>query len=256
SSFDGRRIQGWIVKPPGFDPARRYPLLVEIHGGPVSNYGDRFSAEMQLYASAGYVVLYPNPRGSTSYGEEFGDLLYHNYPGQDFDDVMSGVDAIIDLGYIDERNLFITGGSAGGIMTAWAVGHTDRFTAAAAQKPVINWYSKTLVADNWFGYYYSRYEGLPWENPDNYLKFSPITYVGNVTTPTMMIVGDADLRTPISESEQFFHALKFRGVETALVRLPGASHDISRRPSQLIAKVANVIAWFDRYRVGDQTSSR
>lgn len=256
SSFDGRPIQGWIVKPPDFDPDRRYPLLVEIHGGPVSNYGDRFSAEMQLYASAGYVVLYPNPRGSTSYGEEFADLLYHNYPGQDFDDVMSGVDAVIDLGYVDERNLFITGGSAGGIMTAWAVGHTDRFTAAAAQKPVINWYSKTLVADNWFGYYFTRYDGLPWENPEAYLKFSPISYVGNVTTPTMMIVGDADLRTPISESEQFFHALKFRGIETALVRLPGASHDISRRPSQLIAKVANVIAWFDRYRVGDQTSAR
>ena len=256
SSFDGRPIQGWIVKPPDFDPTRRYPLIVEIHGGPVSNYGDRFSAEMQLYASAGYVVLYPNPRGSTSYGEEFGDLLYHNYPGQDFDDVMSGVDAMIGLGYIDDRNLFITGGSAGGIMTAWAVGHTDRFRAAAAQKPVINWYSKTLTADNWYGYYHTRYEGLPWETPENYLEFSPISYVGNVTTPTMMIVGDADLRTPISESEQFFHALKYRGVPTALVRLPGASHDMSRRPSQLIAKIANVIAWFDRYRVGDQTSMR
>ncbi|MDX1394948.1 MAG: S9 family peptidase [Gemmatimonadota bacterium] len=256
SSFDGRRIQGWVVRPPDFEPARRYPLLVEIHGGPVSNYGDRFSAEMQLYASAGYVVFYPNPRGSTSYGEEFGDLLYHNYPGQDFDDVMSGVDAVIALGYIDERNLFITGGSAGGIMTAWAVGHTDRFTAAAAQKPVINWYSKTLTADNWYGYFHSRYEGLPWEDPAAYLDFSPISYVGNVTTPTLLIVGDADLRTPISESEQFFHALKYRGVETALVRLPGASHDISRRPSQLIAKVANVLAWFERYRVGERTSMR
>ena len=166
SSFDGRPIQGWIVKPPDFDPARRHPLIVEIHGGPVSNYGDRFSAEMQLLAAAGYVVLYPNPRGSTSYGEEFADLLYHNYPGQDYDDIISGVDAVIDRGYIDENNLFVTGGSAGGIMTAWIVGKTDRFRAAVAQKPVINWISKTLTADNWYGYYFSRYDGLPWENPD------------------------------------------------------------------------------------------
>ncbi|MYG81075.1 MAG: S9 family peptidase, partial [Gemmatimonadetes bacterium] len=168
SSFDGRRIQGWIVKPPDFDPRRRYPLVLEIHGGPISNYGDRFSAEVQLLASAGYVVLYANPRGSTSYGEEFGDLLYHNYPGEDYDDLMSGVDAVIAQGYIDENNLFVTGGSAGGIMTAWIVGRTDRFRAAVAQKPVINWISKTLTADNWYGYYHSRYEGLPWENPDPY----------------------------------------------------------------------------------------
>ncbi|MDX1576961.1 MAG: S9 family peptidase, partial [Gemmatimonadota bacterium] len=248
SSFDGRPIQGWIVKPPGFDASRRYPLIVEIHGGPVANYGDRFSTEMQLYAAAGYVVLYPNPRGSTGYGEEFGDLLYHNYPGQDFDDVMSGVDAVIERGYVDAENLFITGGSAGGIMTAWAVGKTDRFRAAAAQKPVINWYSKVLTADNWYGYFHTRYEGLPWENPDAYLDFSPISLVGNVSTPTLVITGEEDLRTPLSESYQFFHALKLRKVDTGLVRLPGASHDISRRPSQLIAKVANVLAWFDRYR--------
>jgi len=161
SSFDGRPIQGWIVKPPDFDPGRRYPLILEIHGGPVSNYGDRFSAEMQLLAAAGYVVLYANPRGSTSYGEEFADLLYHNYPGQDYDDLMSGVDAVIDRGYIDEDNLFVTGGSAGGIMTAWIVGKTDRFRAAVSQKPVVNWISKTLTADNWYGDYHSRYEGLP-----------------------------------------------------------------------------------------------
>ncbi len=250
SSFDGRKMQGWIVKPPDFDPSRKYPLILEIHGGPISNYGDRFSAENQLYATGGYVVLYANPRGSTSYGEEFGDLLYHNYPAEDYDDLMSGVDAVISRGYVDEENLFVTGGSAGGIMTAWIVGKTSRFRAAVAAKPVINWYSKVLVADNYYSYHNYRYPGSPWENPEAYMKFSPISLVGNVTTPTMLLTGDADLRTPLSESEQFFHALKLRRVDTALVRIPGASHNIVARPSQLIAKVAYVLAWFEKYRGG------
>ncbi len=254
SSFDGRPVQGWIVKPPDFDPGRRYPLILEIHGGPVSNYGDRFSAEMQLLASAGYVVLYPNPRGSTSYGEEFADLLYHNYPGQDYDDLISGVDAVIERGYIDENNLFVTGGSAGGIMTAWIVGKTDRFRAAVAQKPVVNWISKTLTADNWYGYYHGRYEGLPWENPAPYWEFSPLSLAGNVNTPTLIITGEEDLRTPLSESYQLFHALKMREIDTAVIRLPGASHDMSRRPSQLMAKIANIVAWFDKYRAAPRTS--
>ncbi len=248
SSFDGREIQGWIVKPPDFDPGESYPLLLEIHGGPISNYGDRFSAEIQLYASAGYVVFYANPRGSTSYGEEFGNLLYHNYPGQDYDDLISGVDAVIDRGYIDEDNLFVTGGSAGGIMTAWIVGKTDRFRAAVAAKPVINWISKTLVADNYYAYHEYRYPGTPWDNPEGYLRFSPISLVGNVQTPTLLMTGDADLRTPLSEAKQFYHALKLRQIDTALVRIPGASHNIARRPSQLIAKVAHVVAWFEKYR--------
>ena len=253
SSFDGHPIQGWIVKPPDFDPGRRYPLILEIHGGPISNYGDRFSAEMQLLAAAGYVVLYANPRGSTSYGEEFGDLLYHNYPGEDYDDLISGVDAVIARGYVDEDNLFVTGGSAGGIMTAWIVGKTDRFRAAVSQKPVVNWISKTLTADNWYGYYHSRYEGLPWENPDAYWKFSPLSLVGNVETPTLIVTGEADLRTPLSESYQLFHALKMRGIDTAVVRLPGASHNMGRRPSQLIAKIANIVAWFEKYRASPET---
>ena len=255
SSFDKRRIQGWIVTPPDFDPSRKYPLILEIHGGPISHYGDRFSAEVQLYASAGYVVLYANPRGSTSYGEEFGDLLYHNYPGEDYDDLMSGVDAVIARGYIDEENLFVTGGSAGGIMTAWIVGKTSRFRAAVAAKPVTNWYSKVLTADNWYGYYNYRYPGLPWENPEAYLKFSPISLVGNVTTPTLLMTGDADLRTPLSQAEQFFHALKLRKIDTALVRIPGASHNIVRRPSQLITKVAHALAWFERYRTRNARTS-
>ena len=249
SSFDGRPIHGWVVKPPDFDPNRRYPLILEIHGGPISNYGDRFSAEIQLMAAAGYVVLYANPRGSTGYGEDFGDLLYRNYPGEDYDDLISGVDAVIERGYVDENNLFVTGGSAGGIMTAWIVGKTDRFRAAVSQKPVVNWISKTLTADNWYGYYFSRYEGLPWEDPEPYWRFSPISLAGNVTTPTLFITGEEDLRTPLSESYQMFHALKMRGIDTAVIRLPGASHDMSRRPSQLMAKVANIVAWFEKYRV-------
>ena len=250
SSSDGRNIQGWLMRPPGFDPSRKYPLILEIHGGPISNYGARFSAELQLYAAAGYMVLYANPRGSTSYGEEFGDLLYHNYPGEDYDDLMSGVDAMLALGYVDEENLFVTGGSAGGIMTAWIVGKTDRFRAAVAAKPVINWMSKALVADNWYAYHNYRYPGSPWENPEVYLEFSPITYVGNVTTPTLLMTGGQDLRTPLSEAEQFFHALKWRKIDTALVRIPGASHNIVARPSQLIAKISHVLAWFERYRDG------
>lgn len=248
SGFDQRDIQGWIVKPPGFDASKKYPILIENHGGPISNYGERFSPEVQLYAAAGYVVFYPNPRGSTGYGEEFGNLLYHNYPGNDYDDVMSGMDAVITNGYIDEDNLFVTGGSAGGIMSAWMIGKTNRFKAAAVVKPVMNWYSKTLVADNWFFYYHSRYPGLPWTNQDDYMKFSPISLVGNVETPTLVMVGMEDLRTPTSEAKQLYHALKYRKIETALVEIPGSYHNISNRPSQLITKVAHVIAWFEKYR--------
>ncbi len=254
SSHDGRPIQSWILHPPGFDPDEQYPLLLEIHGGPVSNYGDRFAAEFQLYATAGFVVVYSNPRGSTGYGEEFGDLLYHNYPGNDYDDLISAVDAVIERGYIDEDQLYVTGGSAGGIMTAWIVGHTNRFRAAVATKPVVNWISKTLVADNYNGYMHRRYPGTPWENPEAYWAFSPLSVVGDIETPTMVMVGTADLRTPLSEAKQLYHALTLRHIDTALVQIPGAYHNISNRPSQLIAKVINTVAWFDRYKAGTPIS--
>lgn len=247
SSFDDREIQGWLLTPPNFDESRRYPLLVENHGGPISNYGERFSPEMQLYAAAGYAVFFPNPRGSTGYGEEFGNLLYHNYPGQDYDDVMSGVDAVIASGFVDPEQLYVTGGSAGGIMTAWMIGKSARFRAAAVVKPVMNWASKTLVADNWFRYYDSRLPGTPWSNPDDYRRFSPVSLVGQINTPTLVMVGLSDLRTPPSEAKQLYHALKYRRVPTALVELPGASHFIARRPSQLIDKVTQIIGWFQRY---------
>ncbi len=248
STFDGRDVQGWIVKPPFFDANKKYPMLVENHGGPIANYGDRFSPEMQLYATGGYVVFYPNPRGSTSYGEEFGNLLYHNYPGEDYNDVMDGVDAVLKLGYTTEDSLFVTGGSAGGIMTAWMIGKNNRFRSAAVIKPVMNWISKTLTADNYYGYAHSRYPGQPWENYQDYWKFSPISLVGNIETPTLVMVGLKDLRTPLSEAKQLYHALKIRKIDTALIEMPGASHFIANRPSQLIAKVEYIMAWFDRER--------
>jgi dipeptidyl aminopeptidase/acylaminoacyl peptidase len=248
STVDGRDIQGWIVKPPFFDVRKTYPLLVENHGGPISNYGDRFSPEIQLYASAGYVVFYPNPRGSTSYGEEFGNLLYHNYPGEDYNDVMDGMDAVLKLGYTSEDSLYVTGGSAGGIMTAWMIGKNNRFRSAAVIKPVMNWISKTLTADNYYGYAYSRYPGQPWENFADYWKFSPLSLVGNIETPTLVMVGLDDLRTPLSEAKQLYHALKLRKIETALVEIPGASHFIANRPSQLITKIEHILAWFERSR--------
>jgi dipeptidyl aminopeptidase/acylaminoacyl peptidase len=247
SSYDGRDIQGWIVKPPFYDASKKYPLMVENHGGPILNYGDRFTAEIQLYAADGYVVFYPNPRGSTSYGEEFANLLYHNYPGQDYNDVMDGVDYLVKKGIVDNEKLFVTGGSAGGIMAAWMIGKNNRFKAAVVVKPVMNWISKTLVADNYFGYANSRLPGQPWENFETYWKFSPISLVGNIETPTMVMVGMNDLRTPPSEAKQLYHALKLRKIKTVLVEIPGASHGIARKPSNLISKVAHTLAWFRNY---------
>jgi dipeptidyl aminopeptidase/acylaminoacyl peptidase len=248
STEDGRDLHGWVVTPPNYDSDRAYPLLVEIHGGPISHYGPYFSPEIQLYAADGYVVFYPNARGSTSYGEEFGNLLYNDFSGGEYQDVIDGVDRLIADGIVSEDSLYITGGSAGGTTTAWVVGQTNRFRAAVSQKPVINWISKTLAADNWYGYANYRYPGWAWENPMEYWEVSPISLAGNVETPTMLIVGDRDLRTPTWEAKQFYHALKQRGVETAYVEVPGAYHFIANRPSQLITKVDHVLAWFDRYR--------
>ncbi len=247
SSVDQRDIQGWIVYPPNYNSSKKYPFLVENHGGPILNYGDRFSAEIQLYAAAGYIVFYPNPRGSTSYGEEFGNLLYNNYPGEDYNDVMDGVDFCIQKGIAHEDKLYVTGGSAGGIMSAWMIGKNDRFEAAVVAKPVMNWISKTLVADNYFGYANSRYPGQPWENFEGYWKFSPLSLVGNIKTPTMVMVGMNDLRTPPSEAKQLYHALKLRKVETVLVEIPGAGHGIAKKPSNLIAKVAHTLSWLNKY---------
>ncbi|WP_241697923.1 S9 family peptidase [Rheinheimera pleomorphica] len=248
SSVDQRKLQGWIIYPPQFDASKKYPLILEIHGGPHTAYGPHFAMELQLMAAQGYVVLYTNPRGSTSYGEDFANLIHHNYPSQDFNDLMDGVDAVIAKGFINEKELFVTGGSGGGALTAWIVGHTDRFAAAVSVKPVINWFSFVLNADMYS--YFSQYwfPAMPWENPQHYLKYSPISYVGNVKTPTMLMTGEADHRTPISETEQFYQALQLRGIDTAMVRIPEASHSIYSRPSNLMAKTAYILYWFEKYR--------
>jgi dipeptidyl aminopeptidase/acylaminoacyl peptidase len=252
SSFDQRPISAWLVTPPNFDRSKKYPLILEIHGGPFAAYGPLFSTDYQLYAAAGYAVLYTNPRGSTSYGQEFANLIHHKYPGQDYDDLMSAVDAAIAEGYVDADNLFVTGGSGGGVLTAWIVGKTTRFKAAVTQKPVINWASTVLTTDiapfmpkYWFG-------KLPWEDPDAYWKRSPLSLVGAVKTPTLVLVGDQDFRTPLSDSEQYYQALQLAGVPTGLVKVPGASHGgLTARPSQSAAKASAILAWFERYRGKD-----
>lgn len=248
SSHDGLSIEGWLMTPPGFDPDETYPLILEIHGGPHAAYGPNFSAEAQLYAAAGYVVLYTNPRGSTSYGDSFANAIHLAYPGDDYHDLMSGVDAVIARGFIDPEQLFVTGGSGGGVLTAWIVGKTKRFRAAVVAKPVINWVSFALTAD--YALFFSTFwfDGPAWEKTDDYWARSPLSLVGNVTTPTMLLTGEADYRTPMSETEQYYQALKQRKVDTMMIRIPDAPHGIAGRPSRLIAKVNNILAWFERYR--------
>ncbi|PKB25829.1 dipeptidyl aminopeptidase/acylaminoacyl peptidase [Novosphingobium kunmingense] len=247
---DGRPIDAWLMMPPGAPAGSKVPMILEIHGGPHTAYGPWFSTDYQLYAAGGYAVLWTNPRGSTSYGEAFAKLIDRAYPGEDYGDLMAAVDAAIATGTIDANNLFVTGGSGGGILTAWIVGKTDRFRAAATQKPVINWASEALTMDNTT--HTSRYwfDNPPWVDVTSYWQRSPLSLVGNVKTPTLVVVGSEDYRTPVSESEQYYTALQIAGVPTALVKVPGASHGgFTARPSQSAGKASAILAWFDRYRV-------
>ena len=251
SSHDQLPIEAWLTLPAQYSEGQRYPLILEIHGGPFSAYGPHFATDNQLYAASGYAVLSVNPRGSTSYGADFANQIHHKYPGNDYDDLMSAVDAAIAQGVADPNRLFVTGGSGGGVLTAWIVGKTNRFKAAATQKPVIDWASFALTADNpaffsryWFGQY-------PWENPQAFWSRSPLSLVGNVKTPTLVVVGSEDYRTPVSEAEQYYTALQLLGVPTALVKVPGASHGtIAGRPSHSGAKASAILAWFERYKDG------
>jgi acylaminoacyl-peptidase len=256
SSKDQRKIQGWILKPPGFDPAKKYPLILEIHGGPFADYGDRFDLEKQLMAASGYVVLYTNPRGSTSYGEEFGNLIHHAYPGDDFHDLNAGVDAVVAKGYVDPEQLYVTGGSGGGVLTCWVIGHTPRFKAAVTVYPVINWYSFVLTSDIGPWIYKYWFPGLPWDHVAHYEGRSLLSVVKNVKTPTMVLTGEADYRTPMSDSEQYYEALKILGVESVLVRVPDEPHGIAVRPSHHMSKVLHILAWFDRHRKGAQARAK
>ena len=251
SSHDQRPIDAWLTLPPGYAQGQRVPLILEIHGGPFAAYGPHFSTDNQLYAAAGYAVLSVNPRGSTSYGAEFANQIHHAYPGNDYHDLMSAVDAAIAQGFADPDRLFVTGGSGGGVLTSWIVGKTNRFKAAATQKPVIDWASFALTADN--PAFFSRYwfGKFPWEDPQAYWARSPLSLVGNVKTPTLVVVGSEDYRTPVSEAEQYYTALQLLGIPTALVKVPGASHGgLAARPSQSGAKASAILAWFERYKNG------
>lgn len=251
-SFDGKKMEAWLQKPPDFDAAKKYPLILNIHGGPHTAYGYLFFHEFQWMAAKGYVVLFPNPRGSTTYGQEFGNVIQYHYPGDDFKDLMAGVDEVIKRGHIDNSKLGVTGGSGGGLLTNWVVGHTDRFAAAVAQRDIASWahwwYTAdfTLFQPNWF-------KGAPFDQEEDFKARSPITYIKSVKTPMMFILGEADYRTPPGAGgEEMFRALKFRKIPTVMVRFPNESHELSRsgQPWHRIERLQNIVGWFDHWLMG------
>ncbi len=252
TSFDGKRIHAWVQKPPDFDPSKKYPLILNIHGGPHAAYGYIFDHEFQWMAAKGYVVLYPNPRGSTSYGQDFGNIIQYHYPGDDFKDLMLGVDEVLKRGYIDPKKLGVTGGSGGGLLTNWVIGHTDRFAAAVSQRDIASWsdwwYSAdfTLYQSSWF-------KAPPFLDPEDYKQRSPITYIQNVKTPLMLVLGEADYRTPPGAGgEEMFRALKFLKRPVIMVRFPNESHELSRsgQPWHRVERLQHIVGWFDEYLQG------
>ena len=253
-SPDGLDIHGWIVKPPDFDPTRKYPLILRIHGGPHAMYNSGFDFKNHDHAANGYVVLYTNPRGSSGYGSSFGNEIDNAYPGKDLDDLLAGVDEVVSRGYIDDRNLFVYGGSGGGVLTSWIVGNTDRFTAAVAKAPVTNWFSFVGTTDG--ASWYRNFDALPWEDPEEHLRRSTLMYVGNVTTPTMLMTGERDLRTPMEQTEQYYRALKMRKIPTAMVRLTDGWHSRSLPPTNFLRVQLLLRNWFERFMVeGDLTTT-
>ncbi len=251
TSKDGLRVQGWLVKPVNFDASKKYPMVLFIHGGPWSAYTVGFNWAWQNFAANGYALLYMNPRGSTGYGQEFVNGIQHSYPDKDFDDLMASVDAALARGFIDDRNLFVCGGSGGGVLTAWIVGHTNRFRAAVSMRPVINWHSFVGTTDG--AMWYNQFRKFPWEDPMEYAARSPLHYVAKVATPTMVLTGEADLRTPMGQSEEYYRALKMLKKDTLLVRIPEEFHGF-RRPSHRLAQQLYLLAWFEKYRVKDGKS--
>jgi dipeptidyl aminopeptidase/acylaminoacyl peptidase len=251
-SFDGKTIQAWLQKPPGFDPAKKYPLILNIHGGPHTAYGFIFAHEFQWMAAKGYVVLYPNPRGSTSYGQEFGNVIQYHYPGDDYKDLMLGVDDAIKRGYIDAKKLGVTGGSGGGLLTNWVVGHTDRFAAAVSQRDIASWADWWYTAD--FTLFQPRwFKGPPFQEMEDFKARSPITYINEVKTPMMFILGETDSRTPPGAGgEQMFRALKFRKIPTVMVKFPNETHELSRsgQPWHRIERLQHLVGWFDKWLMG------
>jgi dipeptidyl aminopeptidase/acylaminoacyl peptidase len=252
TSFDGKRIQGWIQKPPDFDPQKKYPLILDIHGGPHSAYGWVFDHEFQWMAAKGYVVLYLNPRGSTSYGQEFGNIIQYHYPGDDYRDLMAGVDEVLKHGYVDEKKLGVTGGSGGGVLTDWTITQTNRFAAAVSQRDISNWASWWYTAD--FVLFQPRwFKAPPFEDPEDYRNRSPITYVKNIHTPVLFVLGQSDFRTPQdSGGEQLFRALKYLKRPTAMVVFPRETHELSRsgEPWHRIERLEYIVGWFDKWMMG------
>jgi dipeptidyl aminopeptidase/acylaminoacyl peptidase len=248
----GSKIESFVQLPPDFDKTKKYPLILNIHGGPHSAYGWVFDHEMQWMAAKGYVVVYPNPRGSTTYGQQFANVIQHNYPGDDFHDLMDCVDAVVKLGYVDSAKMGVTGGSGGGLLTDWTVTQTNRFKAAVAQRDIADWSNWWYTADftlfqpTWF-------EGAPFDKVEEFKKYSPITYITKVQTPMLFILGDADYRTPpTGGGEDFFRALKYRHIDTVMVRFPRESHELSRsgEPWHRVERLENIVNWFDKYLVG------
>jgi dipeptidyl aminopeptidase/acylaminoacyl peptidase len=249
TSFDGKKIQAWVQKPPDFDGKKKYPLILNIHGGPHAAYGWVFDHEFQWMAAKGYVVLYPNPRGSISYGQDFGNIIQYHYPGDDYKDLMAGVDEVLKRGYVDPNKLGVTGGSGGGLLTDWTVGQTHRFHAAVSQRDISDWTSWWYTADftlfqpEWF-------KAPPFDDPQDYINRSPITYIKNVDTPMMFILGDVDWRSPPgSGGEQMFRALKYMHRPTVMVHFPGESHELSRsgQPWHRVERLDHIVGWFDKW---------
>ncbi len=249
-SVDNYDIQGWIVKPPDFDPNKKYPLVLAIHGGPHGMYGVGFNFGWQNQAANGYVVLYTNPRGSSGYGSSFGNAIKRAYPGKDFNDLMAGVDTVINRGYIDTRNMFVYGCSGGGVLTSWVVGHTERFAAASANCPVTNWLSFVGTTDG--AGWYRNFDNLPWEDPSEHLRRSPLMYVGNVTTPTMLMTGVNDLRTPMPQTEEYYMALRYLKVPTAMIRFNNEWHGTSSTPSNFLRTQLYLRGWFEKHMTKDE----
>ena len=243
---DGNRAHGWIVKPPNFDPDKKYPLLMEIHGGPFGMYVGRFNFQYQVFASNGFVVLYTNPRGSTGYGEAFSQAIDHAYPSVDYLDLMGGVDALIERGYIDEKRMYVGGCSGGGVLSSWVIGHTDRFAAAAVRCPVTNWLSMAGTTDIPY-FSFSFFQKPFWEDPTDWLHHSTLMYVGNVKTPTAIMTGEQDRRTPMAQSEEYFAALKILGVPAKLLRFNDQYHGTGSRPSNYMRTILYMMSWYNKY---------
>lgn len=241
-----QQVQGWLVKPPNFNPSQKYPLILEIHGGPHSMYNVGFNPMFQHFAAKGYLVLYTNPRGSTGYGTTFGNAIEKAYPSVDYDDLMGGVDEVIKRGWVDTTRMFVGGCSGGGVLSSWVIGHTTRFAAAAVRCPVINWMSFAGQTD--IPGFANQFFAKPfWEDPLPYLKTSPLMYVGNVKTPTLLMTGELDLRTPMAQTEEYYSALKLRGVPTVLLRFAGEYHGTGSKPSNALRTQLYMLAWYQKY---------